>query len=183
MGKVLGRVITGEHGAPRAPDACHRVRVPRGWLTEGATIEVVLPRNLTCARCEGGGCDACDRSGAITVRGRADPPDLVPVNLPAGERNTPFVIRIPDHGGLPAEGSTLARGHLLLRVEPSSQVDPSVRLFQSREAMARLESGVRPVDKAGRGKLVTVRPGVALGIVIAVVVVVAATLLTVLWRP
>ena len=181
MGKVLGRVITGEHGAPRGPDACHRIRVPRGWLTEGATIEVVLPRNLTCARCDGGGCDACDRSGAITVRGRDDPPDLVPVNLPAGERNTPFLIRVPEYGGLPAEGTTMTRGLLLLRVEPSSHVDPGVRLFQSREAMARLESGVRPVDKAGRKKFVTVRAGLALGLVIAVSV--ASVLLTLLWRP
>jgi len=179
MTSVLGRVTAVSTRVPRGPDAYHRITVARGCLTEGAAIEVELPRNLTCSACEGGGCDACDRSGAITIRGRADPPDLVPVNLPAGERDKPFIIRIPEYGGLPAPGSGLARGHLMLRIEPSSQMDPSVRVVEPRGEMSRVASGVRPASRipAARRKFVAVGAGVAVAIVIAV------TLLTLLWRP
>jgi hypothetical protein len=151
MGKVLGRVVAADNATPRGPDASHRIRVPRGWLTEGANVELELPRHLTCAGCEGGGCDACDRSGAITVRGRADPPDLVAITLPAGDRDGVFVIRIPEHGGLAAAGSELPRGHLLLRVEPSGHADPSVRLSRSPAALLRAQSGVRPARRADSG--------------------------------
>jgi len=179
MGSVLGRVVATGTRTPRGPDTFHRIAVARGCLTEGAAIEVELPRNLTCAGCDGGGCDACDRSGAITIRGRGDPPDLVPVNLPAGDRDAPFVIRIPEYGGLPAPGSEMPRGHLFLRVEPSSQMDPSVRLVEPRGEMSRVASGVRPASKipAARRKFVAVGAGVAVAIVIAV------TILTLLWRP
>ncbi len=127
MPEVLGRVVT-DLGSPRGPDALHRVRVESAWVERGVTIEVELPRNLTCAACDGGGCDTCERSGAITVRGRQDPVDLVEVALPAGQMDVPFVIRIPEHGGLPPAGSDLPRGHLLLRVEPSTESDPTVAL-------------------------------------------------------
>jgi hypothetical protein len=59
-----------------------RVAVPAQWLNEGRTIEVELPRNLTCARCGGGGCSACGQSGAITVRGKTELPEVVQVALP-----------------------------------------------------------------------------------------------------
>lgn len=92
-------------------------------------MEFELPRNLTCAACEGGGCDACERSGAVTLRGRGDPVELVELSLPKGERDEPFLIRVPERGGLPPAGSELSRGHLLLRVEPceDSQASPTLR--------------------------------------------------------
>src|SRR6185503_19499681 len=108
------------------PDASHRIRVPRRWLQTGALVEIELPRNLTCAGCEGGGCDACDRSGALTVRGRGEPIGLLVVTLPAGTPAEAVVIRIPEYGGLAPEGSDLPRGHLLLRVEAGTKADPSV---------------------------------------------------------
>jgi hypothetical protein len=172
MGKVLGRVVAADNATPRGPDACHRVRVPRGWLTEGANVELELPRHLTCAGCEGGGCDACDRSGAITVRGRADPADVVGIKLPAGDRDAVFVIRIPEHGGLATEGSGLPRGHLLLRVEPSGHADPSVRLSRSPAALQRAQSGVRPARRSGqtvdRGALTMVGLALAVGILVVI---------------
>jgi hypothetical protein len=92
-------------------------------------VEFELPRHLTCAACEGGGCDPCERSGAVTLRGRGDPIELVELSLPKGDRDEPFVIRLPERGGMPPAGSDLPRGHLLLRVEPceESQASPTLR--------------------------------------------------------
>jgi hypothetical protein len=44
-----------------------RVSVPSAWLEEGAELELVAPRVLPCARCDGGGCDECRRSGALEL--------------------------------------------------------------------------------------------------------------------
>jgi hypothetical protein len=52
------------------------------------------------------------------------------VTLP-GAHAEPFVIRLPERGGLPPLGSGLPRGHLLLRVEPSAQADANVSLAAS----------------------------------------------------
>lgn len=43
------------------------IDVPAEWLGVGDTVELVAPTRLVCARCEGGGCDRCDRSGAIRL--------------------------------------------------------------------------------------------------------------------
>jgi len=63
---TLGRVLD-----PRALDegtgARGRVRleVPAAWLDEGCRIEILVPRRVPCARCDGGGCDACGKSGVL----------------------------------------------------------------------------------------------------------------------
>ena len=133
MGEVLGRVIHRDADAPRGPDAQHRVRVPRRWFHERLTIELELPRNLGCAACEGGGCDRCDRSGAVSVRGRSEPPELVTVTLASNESGGPVVVRIPEQGGLAPAGSSLPRGHLFLRIEPSDATHPSSSVGLSRK--------------------------------------------------
>ncbi len=127
MAGVLGRVVSADLGRPRGPDANHRIRVPHAWLKRGAVVELELPRHLVCAACDGGGCDTCERSGAVTLRERGEPADLVEVTLP-GEQTDTFVIRLPERGGLPPHGSGLPRGNLLLKVEPSAQADPTVTL-------------------------------------------------------
>lgn len=45
------------------------VRVPRAWLARGEAIEIDVeaPERARCARCEGGGCDACERSGGVRL--------------------------------------------------------------------------------------------------------------------
>jgi hypothetical protein len=149
MAEVLGRVVSGDLGRPRGPDANHRIRVPLAWLERGAVVELELPRHLVCAACDGGGCDACERSGAVTLRERGEPADLVEVTLP-GEQADTFVIRLPERGGLPPLGSGLPRGNLLLRVEPSEEVDTTVALA----------SGPAPFEAARRA--LTERPRVVL---------------------
>jgi hypothetical protein len=132
VSEILARVTNRTLNVPRGPDVLHRIRVPQAWLESGEVIEFELPRNLACAACEGGGCDTCERAGAITLRGRHELPEILSVTLPIrqsdaeGEARS-VVIRIPEQGGLPPEdGHALPRGLLLLRVEPAEVADPGV---------------------------------------------------------
>jgi hypothetical protein len=109
--------------------------VRREWLVTGEVIELELPRNLACAACGGGGCDACGRSGAITLRSREEPAEVVEVTLPARPADDVpdsrgLTLRIPEQGGLPAPGSELPRGLLLLTVVPSPEPDPRIKLLR-----------------------------------------------------
>ena len=97
MGKSsLGRVLD-----PSALDACAgprarlRVDVPAAWLAEGAVLLVTAPPRLACARCDGGGCDTCARSGALRAPAEAEG-RVVHASLsphPAGSRAV--ILRIP----------------------------------------------------------------------------------------
>lgn len=143
-----------------------RVAVPSAWLVEGRSIEIELPRNLTCARCSGGGCGACNNSGAITLRGRAELPEFVQVVLPlqriteVSERSKaqdsdrklvadsdsenpspagarPVTIRIPECGGLPdAANGAIVRGWLYLEVAIAERPSSSVRAIQNDESLS-----------------------------------------------
>ena len=105
--------------------------VPSAWIGGGATLEFELPRNLACAACGGGGCDACERSGAVTLRGRKDLAELIEVTLPhpdsAQGAELGVVMRIPGRGGLPEDGSDLPRGNLLLTVRAGDEPTKGVR--------------------------------------------------------
>jgi hypothetical protein len=122
------------------------LRIRPDWLTNGSTIEFDLPRHLVCARCDGGGCDVCGGSGAITVRGREEPIEIVRVTLPMrGELDAApesglassgptsvgrgVAIRIPEYGGL-ADDPALGRGFLILSLLLAETPDPTVRLME-----------------------------------------------------
>jgi hypothetical protein len=64
LGKVLDR---DELATSEGPRALLRVEAPSDWLEAGGEVSVETPARLTCARCEGGGCDACNRSGALAA--------------------------------------------------------------------------------------------------------------------
>lgn len=130
MSKVLGRVLGPSLDAPRGPDVMHRVRVPSAWLEQGEAIELTMPRHGSCAECEGGGCDRCSRSGAIMLRGKDDPVEVVSVTLPrldTGAAANGVCLRIPGRGGSEVDRP---RGLLLLRVAPGEQAGPGVRLLR-----------------------------------------------------
>jgi hypothetical protein len=126
--KVLGRITTAME-RPRGPDVQMVVAVPEDWIASGATLEIQLPRNLACAACGGGGCDACERSGAVSLRGRKEPIETVEVTLPSPRTVDEFpartarvvVVRIPDRGGLAPSGHELPRGNLLLSVRSGTE--------------------------------------------------------------
>jgi len=62
--------------AKRSPRGRAAIVVPTEWLREGARLEVDLPARLRCDHCDGGGCDACGRSGAYKL-----PDDRRPIAL------------------------------------------------------------------------------------------------------
>jgi hypothetical protein len=161
---------------PRGPDVVHRIRVPRAWLEAGEVVELELPRNLSCAACDGGGCDVCERAGAVALRGRNELPELLSVTLPTRKTEDAsdvrgVVIRIPEQGGLPAEGLALPRGLLLLRVEPSdaADADPGVALVRPHvpAVLERVALSLRvpkPTPKQARSIVVVVAVAVLIGL-------------------
>ncbi|MFO0553875.1 MAG: hypothetical protein U0271_36165 [Polyangiaceae bacterium] len=66
-----------------------RVGVPVSWAL--ATLDITLPKLLACAACDGGGCDRCQRSGALRSSGVV----VIRVQLPA-ELARGVVLRVPD---------------------------------------------------------------------------------------
>ena len=144
---VLGKVTTAVD-VPRGPDVTYCVRIPREWLVAGATVRVELPRNLACAQCAGGGCDVCGGAGALTLRGRNDPPESLEVTLPAAGDDPPsersLTLRIPENGGHPAPDSGLPRGQLLLTLTPAGEAGPNVMLAPS--AASHYEPCALPVE-------------------------------------
>ncbi|HEY0462778.1 MAG TPA: hypothetical protein VGC79_01155 [Polyangiaceae bacterium] len=166
MPEVLARVTTRTLNVPRGPDVSYRIRVPGAWLESGEVVEFELPRNLTCAACDGGGCDACQRAGAITLRGRQELPEILSVTLPMrkpdaeGEVRS-VVIRIPEQGGLPPDnGEALPRGLLLLRVEPVEIADADQGVSRVAPPAPPLSQRVMlslriPVSPRGRAWLLT----------------------------
>ena len=69
------------------------LRVPAAWLAHGDTIELVVPAMLQCARCDGGGCDACERSGGLRLDGDAAT-RRVRLVLPKRTDESAFVVRL-----------------------------------------------------------------------------------------
>ncbi len=157
--EVLARVTTRTLDAPRGPDVVHRIRVPQAWLESGEIVEFEVPRNLACAACDGGGCDLCERAGAITLRGRQELPEFLQVTLPARKSQADseargIVIRIPERGGLPPrDGAALPRGLLLLRVELAEAADPGVSRVVQPESRPRLSLRIPKIPKPSRQQL------------------------------
>lgn len=56
------------------------------------------------------------------------------MTLTANEAGGPVLVRIPEQGGLAPAGSSLPRGHLYLRIEPSDTGHPSSSVGLSRKA-------------------------------------------------
>lgn len=86
--RAPARNVLGQVADPAALDAeadgCAGVgslelTVPPGWGGRRATLQV--PRAVTCRRCAGGGCDGCDRTGALRTP-EEDAARTVHVQLP-----------------------------------------------------------------------------------------------------
>jgi hypothetical protein len=117
MGQPLARVAH-----PAALDASDdgaaqlAIAVPRTWLSEGAVVSVKPPRLLRCGRCDGGGCDLCDRSGALRT-----PTDAKPIELTLPQREQGSIqMRLVDPFG---DGSIPL---LLIRIDGSDRPGPNV---------------------------------------------------------
>ncbi len=139
--KILAKV-TRPLDVPRGPDALHELSVPKDWLDAGAAIEFELPRNLSCAVCKGGGCDTCERAGAVSTRGRKEPAELVSMQLPdrfdsdtdepASDR-AGVVVRLPERGGLPSDPE-LPRGNLMVAIRVAAEPGPGIQLAEAEDS-------------------------------------------------
>lgn len=110
----------------RGPDGALVVTVPAAWLDEGARIRVRVPRLVTCAACDGGGCGRCGLSGALTTRERGAAEQQAELTLPRGTPNEGGAcLRLPRLGG-ESEEEEVPRGHLLLVVRPGASADVGV---------------------------------------------------------
>ncbi len=117
LGKVLdkGSLESDEGARARA-----RIEVPPAWCDDSALVEVTLPRTLVCARCDGGGCDGCNRSGAL--RGpKDDAKRRVRVRLPQNLGDG-VAMRLADPFGRAG-----AIAQLWIEVRPADEPSPTVR--------------------------------------------------------
>jgi|SRR6185437_15595228 len=123
VGKTsLGRVTDPDALSTGAgPRARLSVEVPEAWLAEGADVAVTAPARLVCARCDGGGCDGCARSGAL----RSPEGDrVVHASFPASPRSLGprgLALRIPH-----PFGAGHAIEQLLLELRPGAAPSPCV---------------------------------------------------------
>ena len=70
MGETLARVVDTDSLASCAgPRGRITIEVPEAW--QGAEIDVAVPSRVPCARCDGGGCDGCERRGGYRIPGDA----------------------------------------------------------------------------------------------------------------
>lgn len=125
MKQQLARLLDPEAlDAATGPRARLRVRVDAAWLVEGAELEITAPKRLECARCGGGGCDGCGRSGALRapVRTRAR---AIRLHVPAGEGHAVGLRLVHPFG------ARAAIEQLLLELEPSTEPDARVKRIDS----------------------------------------------------
>jgi hypothetical protein len=156
---------------PAALDACERGRahlrvdVEAAWLAEGAELCVTVPARLACARCDGGGCDACARAGVLRAPAAAE---ARVVHAQVSARRDPAAgaaLRIPDPFG--AEHPI---GQLLLELRPADAASAGVRRLTPRSPP--------PLDDPGGPAALPplqIQP-LAVGILVAFAAVLAALL-------
>ncbi len=122
----------------RTPRARTSIVVPQRWLREGARLEVALAARLKCDACDGGGCDACARSGAfklpddrrpisVTLPRVTDDYLAVRVTNPFGDREPTLLIVHVAAGEAPSEG--------VRWVADNHDVEPTVPGAPARPAM------------------------------------------------
>jgi hypothetical protein len=134
---TLARVIDKDaiEGAS-GPSASTSVRVPRAWLARGDVIELVVPARLACARCEGGGCDRCNRSGALRIEGD-EAARRIRVGLPKRSEDGAFSIRL-----LQPLGDGVKLDVLVLEIVASDAPSENCARVETTEARTR---SLRPV--------------------------------------
>lgn len=117
MSTSLGSVLERDE-LTAGPRGRLSVDVLETWLGAGAVLEIVVPARLVCARCEGGGCDACGRSGAIRIAG--------------DEQERTFQVTLSESArGLRLTrplGADVGLDQLILELRPAAEPSSSCRL-------------------------------------------------------
>jgi hypothetical protein len=127
----LGRVVDPEaRAAEGGARGRLRIELPPAWLTEPCAIEVTAPPRLVCARCDGGGCDGCHRSGAVRAP-EAEAARKVRVALPRAA--SAVALRIAEPFG--PEGGI---AQLILEIREGRAPSPGVTRCTAEPARPRL---------------------------------------------
>jgi hypothetical protein len=118
------------------------VTIPSDSLKAGCELTLLVPVRLECARCDGGGCDACGRSGVVrapegdasrTVRTRVTSASGVAVRvripLPFGDASDIRQLFVEVRGGESAS-------ELVRAIEPRGASVPSQRWRRAAFAVA-----------------------------------------------
>jgi hypothetical protein len=116
LARVLDPAVLDAAGGARAR---LRVRVRTAWLVEGAELAIVAPARLGCARCDGGGCDGCGRSGALEAPGAVEARSIR-VHVPAVDGRA-IALRL-----VRPFGDAAAVEQLVLELEPGEEADARV---------------------------------------------------------
>lgn len=101
------------------PRATLTIVVTEAWARAGARLRIEAPKRLVCARCRGGGCDGCARSGALLAPEDAARRGL-DVRLPSGLKDD-TVLRLSQ-----PFGSEHPIAQLLLEVQLGPTSSPIV---------------------------------------------------------
>lgn len=134
MAQALGRVLDSS-----ALDACaeprgkHAIEIPIEWV--GADILVAVPARIVCARCDGGGCDGCRRSGGHRIDGD-EQARAIRVTLPL-VMNGAVVLRVVRPFGH-ADGC-IAQLHLETRVGHGASTGVVLCALATRHAASSIE--------------------------------------------
>ncbi len=154
LGKLLDKEALDNDGGGRARAS---ISVPPRWCDDSALVEVTLPRTLVCARCEGGGCDACGRSGAL--RGpKHERARRVRVRLPQNLGDG-VAMRIADPFG---RGAPITQ--LWIEVRPADSPSPTVRRLTPEKRERRR---ILPRMVAGLGLVVALLAAVLVAMTLA----------------
>ncbi|APR85183.1 Hypothetical protein A7982_10532 [Minicystis rosea] len=119
LGQVADPAVLDADPRPRAR---LRLDVEAAWLTEGADLEITSPIRLPCARCDGGGCDACNRSGVLRAPEEAASRLFTVRVPPQPEGGDAVALRIPE-----PFGPEHAIGQLIVELHAAAEPSPTVR--------------------------------------------------------
>ncbi len=128
----LARVANPEALA-KEPDARICVQIARAWVSADAPLDLVItaPRRLSCARCEGGGCDACARSGVLRAP-EDEAARKVSARIPAATLQD-LALRIPHPFGMEH-----AIQQVIVEIRFAEEASPNVARVQARPRSKRL---------------------------------------------
>ncbi len=138
--KPLARVTDPDAlNASSGPRAQLSIAVPRSWFETGAELELLAPKRLACQRCDGGGCDSCDRAGVWRAPPAVDARTL--------KLQLPQRADIADHAGSPGVQLRLVSPfencdieQLLLTIRAAEQPSKGVRRVVSLVAASPMTS-------------------------------------------
>lgn len=151
----LGNVFdASELPAADGPVGRLTVDVLQEWLEVGDAIEIVVPSRVACARCEGGGCDACGRSGAFRLS-IDEAARTLQLTLPKAPPTPTVVVRLARPFG------------------PSAGIE---QLWIEVRGSARASACCRRVVRGALSSRTFAKPGVAIVLLLVLAVVLAALL-------